>query len=337
VCDLCPIKVLKTRLHTGNQKQSKYIGLAYYFLEAMYDWLLMRPPWTTTQHIPAMFLDRSLKASLHQYLLVGISFHTLKGLTYPMKTPEEMSKETPTMLVGKSSRRSLLRGAVAGAAVGASALWLPKNVLASTDTEGPEDTIVQILSIAATAEQLAVTFYSNGIANANALGIKGDNLLYLKAAVVEEQLHENFLVANGGTSLTSTFSFPNGAATFQDLNTFITTLNQLETDFVAAYLAAVSEFSQYNQPRLAQIAGQILAIESEHRAIGRSISPNIQVPNNRAYAPALLESVGDAVDALSAQGYLSPKSGNSYTYSAVSLMDSYVTVRTPVVAGEDND
>ena len=273
--------------------------------------------------------------------LVGISFHTLKGLTYPMKTPEEMSKETPTMLVGKSSRRTLLRGAVAGAtgiaAVGASALWLPKNVLASTDTEGPEDTIVQILSIAATAEQLAVTFYSNGIANANALGITGDDLLYLKAAVVEEQIHENFLVANGGKSLTSTFSFPSGAATFQDLNTFITTLNQLETDFVAAYLAAVSEFSQYNQPRLAQIAGQILAIESEHRAIGRSISPNTQVPNNRAYAPALLESVGDAVDALSAQGYLSPKSGNSYTYSAVSLTDSFVTVRTPVVAGEDND
>jgi len=51
----------------------------------------------------------------------------------------------------------------------------------------------------------------------------------------------------------------------------------------------------------------------------------------------LLESVGDAVDALSAQGYLSPKSGNSYTYKSVSLMDSYVTVRTPVVAGEDND
>ncbi|MDQ6644761.1 MAG: hypothetical protein M3Y76_09950 [Chloroflexota bacterium] len=67
-----------------------------------------------------------------------------------MKTPEETSKETPTMLVGKSSRRTLLRGAVAGAAgiaaVGASALWLPKNVLVSTDTEGPEGTIVQILN-----------------------------------------------------------------------------------------------------------------------------------------------------------------------------------------------
>lgn len=258
-----------------------------------------------------------------------------------MKTPEEMSKDIPTMLVGKSSRRTLLRGAAAGAAgiaaVGASALWLPKNVLASTGMEGPEDTIAQILSIAATAEQLAVTFYSNAIANAKALGIKGNNLLYLKAAVVEEQLHENFLVAAGGKALTSTFSFPKGAATFKDLNAFITTLDQLETDFVAAYLAAVSEFSQYNQPRLAQIAGQILAIESEHRAIGRSISPNIPVPNNRGYAPALLESVGDAVDALSAQGYLHPVSGNSYTYKPVDLMNSYVHVRTPQVAGEDKD
>jgi len=61
------------------------------------------------------------------------------------------------------------------------------------------------------------------------------------------------------------------------------------------------------------------------------------VPNNHAFAPALVESVGDAVGVLSAAGYLSPVSGNSYTYAAVSTVDQYVVYRMPFVAGEDND
>ena len=55
------------------------------------------------------------------------------------------------------------------------------------------------------------------------------------------------------------------------------------------------------------------------------------------FAPALVESVGDAVDVLSAAGYLSPTGGNSYTYAAVSTDDQYVVYRKPFVAGEDKD
>lgn len=264
-----------------------------------------------------------------------------------MKTPDELSKEKATANLMASfsaprSRRSLLKGAVAGAAgvaaLGAGSLLLSsKPAHASGSGEGPEDSIAQILSIAATAEQLAVTFYAQGIANAGKLMITGANYDYLVAAIVEEQIHRDFLVANGGTPITGTFSFPYGPDTFKDQLKFVNTLQQLEEAFIAAYLAAVSEFAQYGQPGLAQIAAQIMGVESEHRALGRSISANFPYADNFAFEPALVESVGDAVGVLAAEGYLSPKAGNTYTYKPVSTVNKYVVYRTPFAAGEDND
>jgi len=232
-----------------------------------------------------------------------------------------------------------MKGAAAGAgaaALGAGTLFLPKSVVRASGGEGAEDSAVQILSIAATAEQLAVTFYSHGIANASVLGISGSNLAYLKAAVIEEQIHRDFEVANGGKPITGTFSFPFAGETFQNLNKFVATLEQLEDAFIAAYLAAVKEFALMGVPTLAVIAAEIGNIESEHRALGRDIG-NLVPADNHAFAPALIESVGDAVDVLASEGYLSPKSGNSYIYQAVSTAGGGVTYRQPFIAGEDND
>lgn len=255
------------------------------------------------------------------------------------QTPENLAE--PIVTVRHPSRRALLKGAAVGAAgvvsataVGASVLSVfPRDIAHAASMTGSKciDSVQTILNIAATAEQLAVTFYSNGIANAKALGISGVNLDYLKAAVVEEQLHENLLVASGGKSLTSTFSFPSAGKTFNDLDTFINTLNQLESDFESAYLIAISELAQQNQPGLAVLAGQIATVEAEHRVIGRSIESSIKVPNNRAFTPVLVGSVGEAVTALTDQGYLSPKQGNSYSYKAVSTKDGFVNWRKPFV------
>jgi len=261
-----------------------------------------------------------------------------------MKTPKEtpdnlnFNKLLDSLSVSQS-RRAFFKGAAAGAAgiaaVGAGSLLLPKSAYA-WGSEGAEDTVVQILSIAATAEELAVTFYSHGIANASKLGISGANLSYLQAAVIEEQIHRDFEVAAGGKPLTDTFSFPNGQATFEHLNVFIATLEKLEEAFIAAYLAAVKEFCLLGQPGLAQIAAQICGIENEHRALGRDIGGLIPA-DNWAFSPALVEAVADAVDVLKAEGFLSPKSGNSFTYHAVSTADHGVINRKPFTAGEDND
>jgi hypothetical protein len=90
------------------------------------------------------------------------------------------------------------------------------------------------------------------------------------------------------------------------------------------------------QPRLAQIAAQIACIESEHRALGRDIGGLVPA-DNWAYAPVFLESVSDAPAAVAAAGYLSPVSGNSFTYKQVSTEFDGVVFRTPFTVGEDND
>lgn len=266
----------------------------------------------------------------------------LKGLIHLMKTSDEMSNEAPGTTT-LATRRSFLRKAAFGAAgvtgvaaVSAGVLSaFPKTAAhAATLTKATSnctDSVQTILNVAATAEQLAVTFYTNAIANASDLGISGNNLNYLTNALVEEQLHENLLLTAGGKTLTSTFSFPYGEDTFDDINKFVTTLDQLETAFESAYLAAIKEFADQNQSGLAQLAGQIVTIEAEHRVIGRSILNSIHFPNNRAFTPVYVKSVSDAVNVLAAEGYLSPKSGNSYTYKAVSTSDPHVEQKKPFV------
>ncbi|WP_376794843.1 ferritin-like domain-containing protein [Thermogemmatispora sp.] len=194
-----------------------------------------------------------------------------------------------------------------------------------------DDAVTQILSIARTAEQLAVTFYSNGIANAEALGLSAEDLTYLKAALVEEQIHQQFFTANGGQSLAEVFSFPKGAQTFNDLKTFIETQQQLEGVFDSAFLAAIKEFAAMGRPDLAQVAGQIACIEAEHRALGRVIG-GLRPADNWAFTPVLIARVADAPQVVQDAGYLSPTDGNSYRYHEVSTEDAGVEQRVPFAA-----
>lgn len=278
-----------------------------------------------------------------------------KGWIHILKTPDEKNLGTETanlldLLSVRRSRRKLLKGAaVAGSGVVAlstAALLIPRGVshaAGASDTEGAEATAAQIFGIAATAERLAVTFYSHGVANASKLGLSGASLAAIQAALVEEQIHELFFEANGGVPLTSTFSFPHTDDTFESLALFIATQQQLEGVFDAAFIAAVKEFCYLGLPRVAQIACQIAMIESEHRALGRYIAEQAGLSgfgppaDNWAFAPALLESVSDAPAVVAAAGYLSPKPGNTFTYQQVSTADAGVVFRTPFTAGEDND
>ncbi len=269
----------------------------------------------------------------------------------PQEMSAEAQKASANLLASfpaNRSRRGILKGAafaVTGLAAGAAgmlygtklthaAAFQPASPNLAAQGRGQlnpgkvQDTIVSILTVARTAEQLAVTFYSNGIANADKLGISGDKLEYLKAALVEEQIHQQFFTANGGTSLAETFSFPQGAKTFTDLTTFISTQQELEGVFDSAFLAAVVEFAQINRPDLAQIAAQIACIEAEHRALGRAIG-GLSPADNWAFTPVMLGSVGDAPALVTKAGYLSPVSGNSYTYQPVSTNEPGVEQTKP--------
>ncbi|MBE3568535.1 MAG: ferritin-like domain-containing protein, partial [Thermogemmatispora sp.] len=158
-----------------------------------------------------------------------------------------------------------------------------------------------------------------------------DDLAYLKAALVEEQIHQQFFTANGGQSLADTFSFPKGAQTFSDLKTFIETQQQLEGVFDSAFLAAIKEFAAMGRPDLAQVAGQIACIEAEHRALGRVIG-GLSPADNWAFTPVLIATVADAPQVVQDAGYLSPTEGNSYRYHEVSTEDAGVEQRVPFVA-----
>jgi hypothetical protein len=256
-----------------------------------------------------------------------------------MQTPDEMSKETQTVeltpeianerllesLSKNRSRRTILKSAIAGA-VGAAGLAVAGGALLRPETTHAEalsgssctiDSVKTILSVAATAERLAVTFYTHALEEANDLGLHGASYAAIKAAQVEEQIHELFFVANGGVPLTSTFSFPHGEDTFESLDLFIETQQQLEGVFDSAFLAAIHEFAAMGQPVLARIAGEIACIESEHRALGRYIGGLVPA-DNWAFAPVLIPSVGAAPAFVAQAGYLSPRAGNSYTYHQVS-------------------
>ena len=235
------------------------------------------------------------------------------------------SKETATNMLfrtfeARRSRGALLKGALAGGIAVAGAGLLPGLAHANDLEQVPEDSIQQIFTIARNAERLAVTLYTNGLANAAAMGItENEDIEFLKSALIEEQIHEYFFAANGGQVLFNTFSFPAGPSTFTDLSTFIAAQQQLEGFFDSAFIAAVEEFAMMQgQSTLARIACQIAMVESEHRVLGRNVG-HLYILGNWAYAPKLVESVGDAPAALTSAGYLSPVSGNSYNYQQASF------------------
>lgn len=238
---------------------------------------------------------------------------------------DDTSPETTleTSLNPHSSRRTFLKGAVATSAAVAG-MGLLKG---SADAQAA-DSIETILSVAATAETLAVTFYTNGVNNAAALGLAGNDLDEIKAALLEEEIHLEFFVANGGKPAAQTFSFPAGAATFTSLSTFISTQQQLEGVFDSAFIAAAYEFGQLGRADLTRYACMIAMIESEHRALGRDIARSNNVSlnsamagtastdpaDNWAFAPQTIPSVGAAPGIVQAAGYLSPSGTNSFTY-----------------------
>jgi Ferritin-like domain len=210
-------------------------------------------------------------------------------------------------------RRAFVRGAglagLGAAAVGLTGCGSTSMMAQSSSV----DTVQQIFTAALIAESVGITFYYNGltaqaIITDTALAGPGgtatnvsesgelDNVGYLRAALSEEIQHSNLLrTLTGGTTASGDpiqqFYFPTG--TFQNMTTFISTLDALESAFIGAYMTAVQELalmlgnvSPYSSTQMdntgkaytpaqlanfAKVAASILGVESEHRALGRSI------------------------------------------------------------------
>lgn len=180
------------------------------------------------------------------------------------------------------------------------------------------DTANQIFQAAVIAEDLATTFYYNGLVGpvimdpalagpgGSATSGTGNvaNVDYLRAALNQEIEHANLLrtVGNFGPNHSidpvQTFYFP--SSVFSNIKTFIATLSALENAFIGAYLNAIREFASlasrsgerevadgpfggpYSAAQLewfAEVAASIMGVECEHRVLGPVIL-NADQPNN---------------------------------------------------------
>src|SRR4051794_12988520 len=87
-------------------------------------------------------------------------------------------------------RRQLLEAAGTVAVGGTAATLLDAHTAVAAVDAGSK--LKEYFSILATGEALFVTFYSNAVANHQALGLAGAELNAIRAILVEEQIHYDF-------------------------------------------------------------------------------------------------------------------------------------------------
>lgn len=202
-----------------------------------------------------------------------------------------------------------------GAAAAAAGLGIaPSAVLADSQNTGvtqmPE-TVQSVLNIAATAEALAVTaFYnvhqqvSRGFFNTTGIAVPVSVLVSVVRAILrEEQDHYAFLVGAGGKPLLTSFTFP--PAILTNALAALKFVEQAETVFIAAYMAANREFAGAGLSTLAQYAYQIGGTEAEHRTLARAALGEMP-PNNKSFETNLYTKISDAADTLTSLGLLKP-------------------------------
>ncbi|HEX5415583.1 MAG TPA: ferritin-like domain-containing protein [Chloroflexota bacterium] len=171
------------------------------------------------------------------------------------------------------------------------------------------ESVQDIINIASTAEALAVSLLGAALAH------KGDYVLpdgtkglspalaaILRGAQAEEKAHYDFLVSAGAKPLTLTFNIPDPKLA-SDYKPLFSTIESLESAFIAAYMAAAREFAVMKQPDLVKVALQTGGVECEHRVLAR-VALGENPPNNLGFEVPMFNTVGDAAAALQKLGFI---------------------------------
>jgi hypothetical protein len=240
-----------------------------------------------------------------------------------MKTTD-LESQIATISQARLDRRKFFRQAgyfgLGAAASGLALTGTPAS--AQSNTYQTLDTTAEILTAFLIAEDLASTFYYNGLkgtviqdvnlsgpggsaTNVTAQGNAG-NVAYLRAALYQEVEHSQvFRGLLTGKPITTTadpvqtFYFPTG--TFDTLTNFLGVLDALENAFIGAYITVIQEFAvkaalaasgkltgpdaKYSAQQyeiFAKAASSIMGTECEHRVLGRVIG-NENPANNLTY------------------------------------------------------
>ncbi len=170
---------------------------------------------------------------------------------------------------GTTRAQFLGRGAKGGLALVAGGLVLG---VAEGTALGAVTSDTDIAKLAATAELLAIDFYSKAIASKQ---IKNDEYSYLVGAKANEVAHYDALkgVLGKATPKDLMFTYPKGA--FSSRHSIGALGQALETAFVGAYMGAVTSLSSND---LKGVAAEIGACESRHLSVLTNIAANAVVP-----------------------------------------------------------
>jgi hypothetical protein len=258
-----------------------------------------------------------------------------------------------------SRRRFMSALGAVGAGVAASSLLAAcsKSTTEPSSSGSSAALDLQIISAAATAEALASVMYDNIIktspAYASLAGIAADDQAYLVAGRQQEAIHYATLVGAGAKPLTLNFYFPTGMFSDPTGATTINTLITLEDAFIAAYLIGVRDLST---DALKTLAGQILGIECEHRALGRviandlalgattglsgapeSVVPPMHAPNNLAFERTFSSALPDIAHVVTALGPFTTAgaSGFDSTVFAFNTASNFYISESPSVNLDD--
>ncbi|HLI50656.1 MAG TPA: hypothetical protein VKU87_02600, partial [Thermomicrobiaceae bacterium] len=158
--------------------------------------------------------------------------------------------ESAPAVAGRFARRMSRRGMLGGAALGAAGLAGFAATIGAPAAEAAPINLTTYYSILATGEALFTTFYALGVQNHRQLGFWGEDLNALQAIAATEEIHYEFAKSQGGSPATLTFSFPHGAATFQNRKLYLETMELAETLTSGALLAWILDMANGNHPRL---------------------------------------------------------------------------------------
>jgi hypothetical protein len=237
-----------------------------------------------------------------------------------------------------ATRRQLIKGtsaALAGAGIlGLATGVSPASAAVKTD---PDNSVETILAVAATAEVLATIVNTLG---PEKLGNRLDKttLRNIRAAAQQEKNHYEVLTSAGvgGKAVTTSIHVPDEV--FSSPEALLKTLVVGDQVFVNAYLLGLTVFARQGTlsgSRFARYAGEIMAVESVHRAL--ALQSLGQLGNDRVYAKfaqreavtglpttgaAGFYKIMDAVTVLESAGFgfgkAGSKAGQMYTYADVS-------------------
>ena len=157
----------------------------------------------------------------------------------------------------------LSRGAKGGLALVAGGSLL---AVTSGQALGATAADTDIAKLAATAELLAIDFYSRAIA---AKKFRGDELGYMGAALGNEQAHYKALAGVLGAAAPKRLRFKYPAGAFSSAKSIGALGQALETAFVGAYMGAVTALKSNE---LKAVAAQIGANESRHLSVLTNIA-----------------------------------------------------------------